>query len=161
MFSKKFCAGVGSAVLCCGLAYAQTSTAPTPPTPAEMASHQVQRLTEFLSLSTEEQAEATTLYTAAETAVANDRSSMEAARAALVSAIESNDASAISSAATQIGTLMAQQQQAIATAEAGLYKVLNSDQQTKFKTLLSRGPGGFGPPGGPHGPGPGGPPPGQ
>lgn len=156
--------GLCSVALSCGLMIAQGQTsAPTPPTPAQMAAHQVSFLTQMLSLSSEQQKQVTTILTTAAIGEATLHSSMAAAHNALQAAIKVNDTAAISTAATKIGELTGQQIQAKATADAAIYAILTTDQQTKFTALTSHGPGGFGhggPMGGPMG-GPGMPPPGE
>jgi Spy/CpxP family protein refolding chaperone len=145
-----------SLVLLSGLAFAQTQhSMPTPPTPAQIAARELSHLTDALSLTSAQQSEAATILTAEAGAQAAQRTGMDTARKALETAIEANDSAGIGAAAVQIGELTTQQVQSHATAQAALYAILTPEQQTKLKSLFSRGPGGFG-----HGPGgPGMPPP--
>jgi Spy/CpxP family protein refolding chaperone len=130
------------------LVHAQTTT---PPTPAQIVSNQVARLTKLLDLTSTQQASATTIFTTEQTALATLRTSMQTARTALQTAIKSNDAAAIGTESTQIGTLTGEEVLAQSTAGAALYAILTADQQAKYDTLgpLGGGPAGFGGPGGP------------
>jgi hypothetical protein len=88
------------------------------------------------------------------------QTNLETAQTALTAAIEANSATAITTAATTIGTLTMQHALADATAEAGFYAILTTAQQTIYKELLAaglEGGGPGGPGGGPGGPGGGGP----
>ncbi len=142
------------------LACAQTTSTPTPPTPAHMVANQVTRLTKLLDLNSTQQASATTIFTTEQTTLATLRTSMQTARTALKAAIKSDDTATIGTEATQIGTLTGEQVLAQATASGALYALLSADQQSKYDTLgplgggPGGGPGGFGGPGGPGGPGP-------
>ena len=141
---------------------AQTAAiAPTRGTPGNMIARQVSHYTTLLSLDAGQQSKATALLTAEHEATANMRGSMRTAQKALHAAIENNDAAGISAAATQIGTLTAQEMQAHATAQAGFFAMLSPSQQTMYKQLGPMGghmggggPGGmhrgFGGPGGPQ-----------
>ena len=147
---------VHGAVACAMLATAssfalQMSSPPIPPTPAQMVTNRVARLTALLSLTTAQQAQATTIFTTEQTAVSGLFTSLQTARATLQTAIQSNDTATITAQATVIGNLTAQQIEASANAEASFYAILTSDQQTKYKQLLSTG---FGRLGGLGGPGP-------
>jgi Spy/CpxP family protein refolding chaperone len=132
------------------LAHAQ-STAPTPPTAAQIVANQVARLTKLLDLTSAQQASATTIFTTEQTALAGIRTSMHTAHTALETAIKSDDTATIGTEAAQIGTLTGQEVLAQATAAGAFYAILTPDQQTKYETLgpLGGGPGGFRGPGGP------------
>lgn len=122
----------------------------TPPTPTQMVANQITRLTTLLNLTSAQQTQATTIFTAEQTSLSTVRSSMQAARTTLQTAIESNDTASIAAQATQIGTLTTQEIEAHATAQAAFYATLTADQQTKYKQLVSAGPSGprgFGGPG--------------
>jgi hypothetical protein len=84
---------------------------------------------------------------------------MQTAQTALQAAVTSN--TGLSAAATQIGSLTAQQVLIQSTGDAAFYATLTSDQQTKYAELNRSGQGG--PPQGsgqaPPSGGPGGPPP--
>jgi Spy/CpxP family protein refolding chaperone len=115
----------------------------------------VARLTTILNLTSAQQTQATTIFTTEQIALSGLRNGMQTAHATLQTAIQNNDAGSITTQATQIGTLTTQEVEARAAAQAAFYALLTADQQTKYKQLMSAGPGG---PGGPQGfgrPGPG------
>jgi len=134
------------------LAIAQ-STTPTPPTTAQIVARQVARLTKLLDLTSAQQTQATTIFTTEQAALAPLRTSIDAVRTALQTAIKSNDTATIGTQATQIGALTGQEVLAQATGSAAFYAILTTDQQSKYDTLGPMiggpgGPGGFGGPGG-------------
>jgi Spy/CpxP family protein refolding chaperone len=136
-----------------GLAQTTSNNPPAPPSPTQIVTNTVNRLTTLLGLSATQQGEATTIFTTEQTALANIRTSMQAAHTALQTAIKNNDANGITTQATQIGTLTGQQVAAEATAAAQFYKILDPEQQSKYNVLGPLGmggPGGFGGRG-PHG----------
>ncbi len=142
------------ALLPAALCWADT-TSTSAPTIADRVAQKVARLTTLLTLTTAQQATATTLFTTEETALAAIETSRTTARTALTTSIEANDKNGIVTAATQLGSLETQEVEAEATAQAGFYASLTADQKTKYKTLLEgggdiggRGPGRPG--GGPH-----------
>jgi Spy/CpxP family protein refolding chaperone len=134
---------------------------PTQPSAAQMAEFRVSHLATVLSLTAAQQTQAKTIFSSEASSSASLRSSMEAARKALEAAVEANDASSIATQSAQIGNLTTQQTQARATADAAFYAILNSDQQSKYKEMLTHGPGGRGPGHGFRGDGPMPPPPGD
>jgi Spy/CpxP family protein refolding chaperone len=121
----------------------------TPPTAAEMTANRVARLTTLLSLTTAQQAQATTIFTNEQTSESSLQTSLQTARAALKTAVQKNDLNAISSQAVQIGSLTTQQVEIQAKAEAAFYAILTADQQTRYNDRPAGGPrgGGFGGPG--------------
>jgi len=131
------------------LANAQ-NTIHTPPTPAQIVSNMVARLTKLLDLNTTQQASATSIFTTEETALATIRTSMHSARTALQADIKSDNTADIATQAAAIGGLTTQEVQAQGIADAAFYGILTTDQQSKYETLGPRGGG----PGGPGGPGP-------
>jgi Spy/CpxP family protein refolding chaperone len=129
---------------------------PTPPTTAQIVANLVQRLTALLTLTTAQQAQATTIYTTEQTALSSLNTTFETAQTALQTATKANDLTGIVTQATQIGNLTTQQVEDQAKAEAAFYAILTADQQTKYNQLHSLGLGGRGGPGrGLGGPGPG------
>ena len=138
----------------------------TPPDPATMAQHRVSQLTTLLTLTTAQQEQATTIFTASATAGQTNRAAMQTAQQSLGTAIKNNDAGGIEQAAASIGNLTAQMTVSDAKAQAAFLQILTPDQVTKYNQIGSMGhgfghggPGGGGPgpgPGGPGGPGPGG-----
>ncbi len=134
-----------------------TTTAPTPPTPAQLTANQVARLTTLLTLTTDQQTQATTIFTAEYTALSTIQTSLQTERTTLNRAVTANDTAGIAAAASEIGTLTGQQVLAQATASAAFLLILTTDQQTKYEALQTsgggRGPGQDGPGGPGHGPG--------
>jgi Spy/CpxP family protein refolding chaperone len=127
-----------------------------PPDPAQMAQHHVSFLTKQLSLTTQQQQQATTIFTQAANTVQSSHDQMHTAHQNLQAAVQKNDTAAIDQITNTIGTLMAQGMAVHAKAEAAFYQTLTPEQQTKMNELEANhhGPGMHG-----HG-GPGGPPPG-
>jgi Spy/CpxP family protein refolding chaperone len=110
-------------------------------------------LTGYLTLTEAQRAQATTLFTAADTALTTLRGQMTAARAALNTAVKANAADAeLDRLSVAVGTLTAQQTAVQAKAEARFYALLTAEQKTKYDALGNRGGGGMGGAGG----GPGG-----
>jgi Spy/CpxP family protein refolding chaperone len=132
-------------------AFAQTQH--TPPSPADIAAHQVKRMTTLLSLTSAQQQQATTLYTNAATAEQSIRQSDRATHESLRTAVKSNDAAGIDQAASNIAQSTAQLTSIRAKADAAFYQILTAEQQAKFTELesehmgLSDGPGEHGGPG--------------
>lgn len=119
-------------------------------TPAQIAARRVARLTALLTLTSAQQAQATTIFTTEQTTGAGLETSIEAARTALQTAIQSNDSTGISTQAVQIGNLTGQQVLAEATADAAFYAILTSAQQTTYNNVKLGGLMGPGDSGGPH-----------
>ncbi len=115
-------------ILCAGLVLAQR----TPPDPAAMVQRQVEHLTQTLSLTSAQQAQATTIFTNAQTANQAIMSSLRQAHTSLQTAIKSNDQNAIATLTAQIGTLSGQSLANTAKADAAFYATLTPDQQAKY-----------------------------
>jgi Spy/CpxP family protein refolding chaperone len=131
--------------------------APTPrtaPDPAKLAQRRVDRLTAFLTLTTDQQTQAKTLYTAAASSAASLQSGLRTARRALINAERNNDTATIDQESSTIGTLTGQLTSLESRTEAAFNQMLTPDQQTKYTQLKGMGPGMFG---GRGGPGPRGP----
>jgi len=128
-------------VIGAGLALAQRQA----PDPATMAQHQVERLTQALTLTSSQQSQATSIFTAEATANQSVMANMQQARSSLETAIKANDAGGIATAANTIGTLTAQTTTNNAKAQAAFYAILTADQQAKYH-VGAGGPGfgGFG-----------------
>ena len=137
---KRILNAVVLAALLAPLLFSQTTTTtpPAPPTPADMIANRVARLTKLLDLTSEQQAQATTIFAAQQTALAGLMTSMDTARKALQTAVNANDAGGIDATAVQIGNLTTQQIQGQSKAEAAFLAILTPDQQSKYKEL---GPG--------------------
>lgn len=124
------------------------------PDPATMVANQVARLTTLLTLTTAQQAQATTIFTNALTAITPLQANEATARQALPAAVKGNATSTIDTLTSTIGSLSGQIMAIQNKADAAFYAILTSDQQTTLgqtNFLNGPGPGGFGP-----GPGPGG-----
>lgn len=121
----------------------------TPPTPAAMAQHEIQRYTTLLSLTPAQVEQATTFFTAEATARQNSWASEHTAHQALEAAIKSNDTATIQSTATTLGQMEGEMLAAHALARAQFYAILSADQKTKFGELekehMMGGPGRGGP----------------
>jgi Spy/CpxP family protein refolding chaperone len=116
---------------------AQTQTTHTPPSPATIAQHRVTFLTTVLSLTTAQQATATTIFTNAATTTSGLRTQMKTAHQSLTTAVQNNDTANISSLSTTIGGLVTQLISAQASARAAFYQILTPDQQSKLTQLAS------------------------
>lgn len=129
------------------LAVGSILSAQTAPTPAQIAQNTVQQYAIVLALTSAQQEQALTFYTADATTEATLRTQVTTAQEALVAAVKADNATLIAEAASTLGSLEAQKLLAQATANAQLYAILTTEQQTKFAALLARGPetGGGGP----------------
>jgi Spy/CpxP family protein refolding chaperone len=125
----------------------------TPPTPEQMAQHEVSRYTTLLSLNSSQEAEATTIFTTAATTERSLRTTERSTHEALQTAVRADDTAAIEQSATNLGQISGEMTAARALAQAKFYATLTAEQKTKFAELER----GFH---GEHG-GPGGPPPAQ
>jgi Spy/CpxP family protein refolding chaperone len=110
----------------------------------------VATMTTLLSLSSSQQAQATKIFTDAQTAAKAVNTSMRTARTSLDAAVKKNDLGAIEQLSAQIGTLEGQMTSINSKAEASFYASLTPEQQTKADTLRAThggmgGPGGRGP----------------
>ncbi len=135
-------------------AFAQPSsgelTGRTPPDPATMIQHKVERLTSLLTLTTAQAAQATTIFTAAQTAVTPLQTSISGYRTSLQAAVKSNSTAIIDQLSASIGSATGQMLAIQNKADAAFYATLTSAQQT---TLAAAGGGFGGGRGGPGGPG--------
>ncbi len=118
------------------LPMAQAQTPPhTPPSPAAMVQHQVQRYTTLLSLTPAQVEQATTFFNAEVTAHQSSRASERTAHQALEAAIKANDTATIQSTATALGQMEGEMLAAHALARAQFYAILTADQKTKYAEL--------------------------
>jgi Spy/CpxP family protein refolding chaperone len=130
-----------------------------PPDPAKMAQRHLDFLTKQLSLTTQQQQQAATIFSEVGNTAKATHEQMKTAHDGLKAAIQKNDTAAIEQAANTIGTLTTQMTVAHAKAQAAFYQTLTPEQQTKMNELESHH--GMGMRRGMHGHGgPGGPPPG-
>jgi Spy/CpxP family protein refolding chaperone len=113
-----------------------------PPSPTEMAKHQVKRLTTLLSLTSAQQQQATIIYAAAAKAEQTVRESQKEVHENLRSAIKNNDTATIDQVSNTLAQSMGQLTSIKAKADAAFYQILTPDQQTKLSELESqhRGP---------------------
>jgi hypothetical protein len=132
-------------------------TSSTPPDPATLVANQVARLTSLLSLTSEQQAQATTIFVNSANAVSPLQTTMRTDYTSLQTAVKSNANSTIDQLSSAIGSLYGQIVDTQNKADAAFNAILTSTQQT---TLGNTPFGGFGPVFG-QGTGPGGPPPGN
>jgi Spy/CpxP family protein refolding chaperone len=114
---------------------AQAQTEHTPPSPALMAQHQVQRYSTLLSLNSSQVEQATSIFTAEATARSGSFAGEKAAHQALEAAIKANDKETIQSAATKLGQMGGEMMASHALAQAQFYALLDADQKTKFGEL--------------------------
>jgi len=127
-------------------------TSNAPPDPATVVQNQVQRLTNLLGLTTAQAAQATTIFTNAQNAIAPLQTSRAQAQQALPAAIQSNTTATIDQLSSTIGSVTGQILDIQSKADAAFYAILTADQKTKLGTGFGGvGPGfpGFGP-GGPR-----------
>jgi Spy/CpxP family protein refolding chaperone len=109
--------------------------------PASMVQRRVNFLTTLLSLTNNQQTEATTILTNAAASAAAVRTSLRTARQTLADAVTRNDTATIDQASTAIGNLTGQLTSTEAKSDAAFFQMLTPDQQTKFTQLKSqRGP---------------------
>jgi len=113
-----------------------------PPDPATMIQMRVSRLATSLSLTDAQTAQATTIFTNAQSASQSILSSLQTARQSLSDAVKANNTATIDQVSVTIGTLEGQLAAINAKADAAFYAILTADQKTKYDSL-------------PHGGGPG------
>jgi Spy/CpxP family protein refolding chaperone len=126
-------------LLLAGSAFAQGPG--NPPSPANL----VARLTTLLTLTTAQQAQATTIFTDEQTAVTPIRTQIQTAHTSLAAAIKSNQTATIDTLSAQLGSYSGQMTDIQSKAQAAFYAILTADQQTKYDSL--HGAGGRGGPG--------------
>jgi Spy/CpxP family protein refolding chaperone len=107
--------------------------------PATLAARQVNLLTHLLTLTTGQQTQATSIFTAAITAEQALETQFTAAQTALVTAIKANNTANITAQSTTLGTLHGQAIAIDAKADAAFYLLLTADQKTKLDTLNNDG----------------------
>jgi len=130
-----------------------------PPDPGKMAQRHLDFLTKQLSLTPQQQQQASTIFSQAANNGKANHDQMRTAHDSLKAAVQKNDSAGIEQAANTIGNLTTQMISSHAKAQAAFYQTLTPDQQTKMNELESKHHGmGMGH-GFRHG-GPGGPPPG-
>jgi Spy/CpxP family protein refolding chaperone len=107
--------------------------------PATLAARQVSLLTHLLTLTTGQQTQATTIFTASITANQALDTQETTARTALLAAIKAHVTATITAQATTLGNLEAQEIANSAKADAAFYLLLTADQKTKLDTINNDG----------------------
>lgn len=125
----------------------------TPPDPSQMAQRRVEFLTEKLSLTVEQQAQASAIFTDSAKSQQGTREALMKTREEIRSQVKSGQSEQIDALATKIGQLTAQLESSEAKTSIAFQKILTPDQQKEFAQM----PG----PGFDHGFPPGPPPPGR
>jgi Spy/CpxP family protein refolding chaperone len=138
--TRRFLTAFLSLTLLVPFAFAQRNH--TPPTPAQQVANKVARLSALLTLSSAQQATATTIFTSEQSALSTVSAGMKTARAALKTAVLANDTAGISTQSAAIGALTAQEVQAQSTANADFYASLTPAQQAQYTKLGAFGGGG-------------------
>jgi len=130
------------------------STSTNPPDVATIVSREVAFLTKLLTLTSGQQTQATTIFTAELNAITPLQTTINTAHAALNTAIKANDQAGIATQSAAIGTAQGQILAIQAKADAAFYALLTTSQQTTLNNLgdafLGFGPGDFHIPGGGH-----------
>ena len=119
-------------------AQTESATAQTPHNPATFVQHRVNYLTTVLSLSSAQQAQATTIFTGAANNMSSIHSEMKTTRQSLQTAVKNNDTAQINQLSSTMGGLAGQMIQSRATAKAAFYQTLTPEQQTKLTQLESQ-----------------------
>jgi Spy/CpxP family protein refolding chaperone len=114
-----------------GVAQSQNSI-PNPPSAAERVQHRVQMLTAKLSLTVEQQQQATTIFTNSFSTTQPLVENMAQVNQSLASAVKSNDAAGIEQASTTVGKLTTQITAAEAKADAAFYQILTPEQRARM-----------------------------
>jgi Spy/CpxP family protein refolding chaperone len=127
-------------------AFAQTQTKPSA---ADMAAHQVKKLTTLLSLTSAQQQQATSIYATAAKSEQTLHESEKQAHDSLRAAVKNNDSATIDQIANGMAQTHAQLTSIRAKADAAFYQILTSDQQAKLGELESEHMGPMDGPGGP------------
>ncbi len=121
----------------------------TPPSPAQMAEHEVQRYTALLTLTAEQQAQATTIFTTEATTTQSLFANEKTLHTTLKTAINSNDTASINQTAASLGQLDGERVAARSIAQASLYQILTAAQREQLAAEESAHVHGGGPGGGP------------
>jgi protein CpxP len=107
--------------------------------------HRVKFMAERLSLSAEQQSQATAIYTSAAGAESSLHASLRTAEQNLNDAVKSNNAVSMEQLASTVGTLTSQLTLARAKTQAALYQILTPEQRVKMDQISNRRAAGFGP----------------
>jgi Spy/CpxP family protein refolding chaperone len=132
----------------------QNGTPPTPPDPQQMLQRQIDRLSNLLTLTDAQKAQAATILGNAEQSIQPLRQQMGDAHKSLAQAVKTNDVAQIEQLSTTIGLLTGQTTSIESKAQAAFFAILTPDQQAKMPNGPLFGGPGMGPGRGP-GMGPG------
>lgn len=103
-----------------------------PPDAQAMVTERVNRLAARLSLTEDQKARATTIFSEAATATRNARTSMRSGHEALAAAVKANNINAIDEQAAALGAAHGQLTAIEAKAQASFYSILTADQKARF-----------------------------
>ncbi len=120
----------------------------TPPTPQQIIQREVDRLTRFLTLTTDQQTQVSGILSADINNLTSLQGTLKTERGAVLDAIKAN--SGVSSAVAALSATQSQIETIRANEAALIYAVLTADQKTKVGDGVAMLSGGGG-----HGPGPG------
>lgn len=137
-----------TAALSTALVFAQPPGGPggPPPDPQTRIQNRVTFLTTLLTLTSDQQTQATTIFTNAYTAEQSASANAQTAHQALADAIKKNDTAAIDQVSASLGAISGQLTAINAKADAAFYAILTPDQQAKYDSTPHGGPGrGLGP----------------
>jgi len=111
------------------------------PDPARMVEARVAMLAQALNLTEAQKAQATKIFTDAQTASERYREEIQVARQEMQTAIKANDTAAMDRWAREIGTATGEITVIDARAQAAFYALLTAEQKTKYDQMPARGPG--------------------
>ncbi|MFN7998919.1 MAG: Spy/CpxP family protein refolding chaperone [Bryobacteraceae bacterium] len=111
-----------------------------PPGRADWQQNRLQFLTSQLSLTADQQKQATTIFSNQDAAMTSVRANLKNAHQSLEDAVKSNNLTSIEQLSSTIGNLMGQMTAAEAKARAAFYQVLTPDQQSKLTQIESQRP---------------------
>jgi hypothetical protein len=112
-----------------------------PPDPAQMVAWRVNFLADQLGLNNDQKAQATTIFTNAQTAAQAVFSDMQSLNTNMATAVKNNDAAQIDQLAASIGAAQGKAVAINAKADAAFYATLNADQKAKYDAMPRGGPG--------------------
>lgn len=133
-------------VLLMATALMAQSAPPEQHDPAEHAQHHLKMMTTLLSLTPQQQQQASAIFTNTANSQTGIHQNMKAAHEALDQAIKNNDQAGIEQAAATIGQLTTQMVVNHGKAQAAFYQILTPDQKAKLNEFESEehGPGHMG-----------------
>lgn len=112
-----------------------------PPDPQEMLQMRIEMLTRRLTLTDDQKARATTIYTNAQAASSSLRTSLQTTLTSLDTAVKANNVAAIDTLSAAFGNTTGQLTAIDRKADAALYSILTDEQKTKFDSGRMGGPG--------------------